>query len=243
MDNSPKEEKETRPATDCRTQAAEEGVAADGFEDLYDGAAETQCDFDDSQPVREDVHALSERVSSMANVLQEQMTAIQSELSRLRTDDLVVVEMHERNRALSEKFYERDVLKPVFLGLIGIADRCLQGRNRAAEAGERQRASGNRAAARALEHVRRAREADRIGVENLLANFSVERFETLGEQFDPAVQRCIERVVIAEGSSRGGIAQRILPGYRRNGRIVRQECVSVCVTGHAGTNNGKGALS
>ncbi len=186
---------------------------------------------------------VSESAANVTNVLHdlhEKFDGIRSEIARLRTDEAVLSELHERNRALSEEFHERHVLTPLFLMLIGIADRCGQRIAEAAEAQQKCEESGNRTVMHALEYIRQDRRADLIELENLLANYGVERFETPGERFDPSTQRCAKQVNTDDSSSRGLIDCRLLPGYRRDGRVIRQECVSVYVSADEILNNEDG---
>lgn len=167
--------------------------------------------------IRPEVAACTDRISD-----------ILTELQRLKTADQALLEMHQRCQQLSEEFYEREVLGPLFHGLIGIADRCRQQVQCVKQAYDRTADSGDDRARQALRHVMDARSADRIEVENLLAHYGVESYRRRGGKFDPSYQKCVGRTNESSGT-KNHVAKRILPGYRRNGRVIRPEYVHVHV--------------
>jgi molecular chaperone GrpE (heat shock protein) len=85
----------------------------------------------------------------------------------------------------------------------------------------------NRAAARAIKALIDSKQADIVELENALANYGVESFRNHKDTFDPRVQKCIERTPCYEKEMHGLIAQRLLPGYKRYEKILRQEFVTV----------------
>ncbi len=212
------------------TSACSASAIAEDFDDLFE---ETD---DSSGPT---VAAVLEEVKSLADTaadidgkldaLGDRLTEVASEIARLKTDDRVLTEMHERTRTLSEEFHEREVLTPILLALIGIADRSRQQVDEITRVAKSRGDSGCQSGLIALRRIADARTADRIEIENLLANFGVERFEHTGEGFEPEVHRCLERIETPDADVAGQIARRVLPGYRRGGRMIRQECVAVYV--------------
>ena len=152
---------------------------------------------------------------------------IAHELQRIKTDDLVLSEMHDRTRKLAEKFHEREVLLPVFNVLIGIADRGRHLTERARQKLSKMNGPANHPMRLAIKHIVEARDADRLEIENLLAVFGVEPFENPGDRFDPSCQKCIKRAPCDQSRLDQKLAQRLLPGYRRHGQIIRQEGVAV----------------
>ena len=168
-------------------------------------------------------------IGSEVKAVKEGIAGFAKELERLRTDDRVLTEMHDRCRTLSERFHEREVLDPVFLCLIGILDRCDQETRRIEE--QMKKASTRHSWARVaiVGYLLQARNADRLEVGNLLANHGVVAFEHPDERFDPAFQRCTKRVETSRVDHHQRIAERVRPGYRRGDKIIRPECVSVYV--------------
>ena len=161
--------------------------------------------------------------------LTEELAAVRKELQRLQTADRVLSEMHTRCQELSEQFHEREVLNPLFYGLIWIADRSREQVQRIERTQESSAGNGDPRAKKALKYLLDARRADFIEVENVLGHFGVESFEHPGNSFDPASQKCINRVARHNGAAPGQIAARLLPGYTRNGKAIRREYVNVYV--------------
>ena len=58
--------------------------------------------------------------------LAEEMSGMRKEMARLKTDERILEEMQSRCQESSRQHYERHVLNPMLLGMIGIADRCRQ---------------------------------------------------------------------------------------------------------------------
>lgn len=214
-----------------------------GYEDLFDGQGDTEAALpagippDELRKYFESLLAVAKGSGDRLGAIEERMSEMSREVTRLHTDERVFTEVQARYQELSEEFYEREVLTPVILTLIGIADRCTQGAAKAAELATSEAAAKNQAAARALRHIHQAREADRIEILNQLANLGVESFLSPDDLFDPACQRCVSRVLSNSANVHGQIAKRISQGYRRNARVIRHECVAVYVA--ADENNGK----
>jgi len=173
----------------------------------------------------------------------DHLSEMSNEIARLKTDDTVMAELQDRNRALSESFHERELLHPIFLSLIGIADRCAQQVTELECAMETRKAASNEPGMAALRRIRDARMADAVEVHNVLAGFAVECFEVPGNSFDPEHQTCVQAVEADDERANGLIKERLLPGYRRNGTVVRPERVAVWVTTRSDVTNLKGADS
>lgn len=179
---------------------------------------------------------LQEQIAACA----EELPVIRKELQRLQTADRVLSEMHSRCQELNEQFHEREVLGPVFLGLIGIADRCRQHIRRIERALDKSKEADGQAARDALGHLLDARNADCVELENMLAHLGVKPFEHKGDTFDPRSQKCVGRVESRNGELFDHVAARVLPGYTRNDRHVRPEYVKVYVKGNRGTSKSGG---
>lgn len=219
------------------------------YEDLFEDEGDVEDKGSEAaafKVLRDDVKSMSAMVKSAENrlgAIETRISELGAELGRLRTDEQILTELQARYQELSEGFYEREVLIPVALALIGIADRCMQGSEKAAELAKSEAAAKNQSAFRALRHIQQAREADRVEIVNQLANFGVETFQIPDDVFDPTCQSCVSRVPNIDTNVHGRIANRISPGYRRNGRIIRHECVAVYVTVDTNNGNLKGGQS
>lgn len=178
------------------------------------------------------IGSLDQRMDAVATDVRaclEQITKLAAETARLRTDDRVLTEISARHRELSEQHHERDFLNPVFHAQIRMADRCRQNTAKLEEILAKQVGSSNRAVILATRAILEAREADRVEIESLLANYGVEPFENPGVMFDPAVQKCIRREGCDDPGRHGQIARRLLPGYKRYDKVLRKEYVNAYV--------------
>lgn len=161
--------------------------------------------------------------------VRDRLAALESELQRLQLDSAVLAELHQDYRKLREQFHEREVLGPLFRGLIAIADRCRQ--ELAVACGRFTRFDQLPAAeGGALTATLSARRADLVEIEALLATYDVTPFHQPGPVFESATQRCVDRIRTTTPSRRHQIARRLLPGYRRGTVVLRPEHVSVYVT-------------
>lgn len=166
---------------------------------------------------------LAERIGTM----DQRHADLVAQIGQHDAESRLLSDMHEQCRALTEQFHEREVLAPIFQGLIRIADRC---RNEAAALRaslDRHEGDLDLDVLVAVGHVLGGRDADRIELDALLQTYGVEAFEHDGDRFDASTQRCVKRVPTTETELRGQIAGRSLPGYRRNGTVLRPECVEV----------------
>ena len=229
-------DKKPIPSTETKDQQPLFSPAVQGpskthetFEELLETeAAKANLSEED---LREIVSPVLERLAGIeTNVAdsRRQLTTICNEMERLKNDERILNEMHKRCQELTERHYEREVLGPVFLTLIGLADRSRQQINRYRQL-KKKFTKGNDIGIRALNNLIDARTADRVEIESLLANFGVEPYEHEDFEFDSTRQKCIARVPSNDPQNSGRIAQRQLPGYRRDSKIIRQEYVSVYV--------------
>lgn len=180
------------------------------------------------QELSDQVDALTTAVVRADERADQHMTAVQQEITEQRAADRVLSELHDECRRLREEFYFREVAMPLFLGLIRLADHC---RQTLSEMETALRAlSGDVSLSLAIHQLVQARQGDLIQIEALLATHGVEPFRQKDEQFDPRAQKCVKRVACKPGGRTGVIAERLLPGYRRDHRILRPECVAVYVT-------------
>ena len=127
---------------------------------------------------------------------------------------------------LAEQFHEREVLMPMALALVVIADRARQKCDRIRKRLSKRHGT-NKSARLALKQLIEAREADLVEIENTLSVFGVESYERHEDHFDAALQKCIERVTCDDPQKHMKIARCLLPGYRREKRVIRPELVSV----------------
>ena len=209
-------------------------TAVDALEKLFDsgcdsgleGQADGQADWEVI------LAAQAEQLKPLADGLGAciaKIDQLSQEIQRVKMDDRVLTDLSERCRQLSERHHEREFLNPMFLALIGIADRCRRQTASLEELWEKHTNAANKTALAAIRHILDARDADRIEIESLLANYGVESFEHLEDRFDPAFHKVVRRVKCSDPSLHGRVAQRMQPGYRRHGKVLREEYVSVYV--------------
>ena len=178
------------------------------------------------------ISSMSDRLESQSSDIKnclDQIAIVAKEVKELKAADDVITQLSSRCRQLSECFHEREVLWPVFLCLISIADRSHQQIDNFQQLLDKQTEPKNISAVKAISYLIEARKADLVEIENKLADFGVESFEHHTDVFEPSVQKCISRVEHQEEITHGKIVQRILPGYKRGDKIIRHEYVSVYV--------------
>ena len=209
-----------------------ESMRQDGVVDTLEGLLDTgRADPQDQPAETAEPPALLATLIALAKSCKVRIDEIARDIERLKTDDKVLTEMSVECRELRERHHERNVLIPVFLTLIGVADRCRQSAGRLRTLLEKYADSPAAPVLHAIRHILDARNADRIDAENLLADYGVEPFVHIGDAFDPAVQKCIRREPCDNNAFDGHVAEGLLPGYRRFDKIIRQEYVSVYETG------------
>ncbi len=176
--------------------------------------------------------ALAQRLDGLASEIRRfdgNLSAVSAEIGELKTEKRVLTEMHDRCRKLTEQFHERECLYPVFRSVIAAADRCRRETTRLQRLLSGHPQDMHLDAALALRHLLEARKADLLELEALLANFGVEAFHHPGDAFDPSEQKCIKPVHIEDARLDRRIAKRLLPGYRRDSKIIRPEYVTVYI--------------
>lgn len=200
--------------------------------------------FRDEQERRQELSTmLDEKLKNLVvdmKVCGQQLTSLARSVDELSAAERVIAELSDRCKELSEGFHEREVLLPVFNCLIGISDRCRQQIDRLYSLVSKYTDGGNSSAAKAVTYLLEARKADLIELDCLLANFGVETFESHQETFDPSVQKCVTRTETKDTQLHNRLAARLLPGYRRADRIIRQEYVNVYVPSRTQAGNVQG---
>lgn len=176
-----------------------------------------------------DMAGFLEKTEQLLTPLTETLTEIGVEIKRIKTEQHVLTEMHDRCRELGEQHYQREILGPLFRCAIAIADRCHQQARTLQKILNKHASRDNKAAVEAIRYLLEARKADRIEVESMLANYGVESFENTEDRFDPGTQKCISKTDTSDADLAGRVSQRVLPGYRREDRVIRQEYVNVHV--------------
>jgi len=219
-----------QPGRASPARPAPRGSAASFEELLAAEASDEQATQDLAQQVMTATRPLAARLGQLEESvahLPEELSGIRKELERLKTDDRVLTEMHNRCQELAEQHYERQILRPLLLGVIGMIDRSQGDVAKLSGLLAQYADHGNGAALRAIEYLRGAISANCIDMESFLANYAVESFRCEGEKFDPSSQRCLRPVECDDPALEGTIAKRRLPGYRRDGQILRPEVVEV----------------
>lgn len=158
--------------------------------------------------------------------IQETTAACLAVLSELRDRDQVVAELQRQNAQFREQFHERETLRPLWLMLIGIADRC---REQERELDELAQAERDREHRVTLQRLRQSRRADRMELESALAGFGVTSYRHTGQRFEARYQQCRRRITCDSPELHERISHRVAPGYRRDDWIVRPEQVDVLV--------------
>ena len=74
-----------------------------------------------------------------------------------------------------------------------------------------------------LEGVRMVRQQ----LEGVLRGYGVERIESLGQRFDPAVHEAVGMIAVDDPQRHGVVVHQAEPGYRFGGRLLRPAKVSV----------------
>ena len=212
----------------------ESAEAEEGLRNLLNGQADGQADAHSiieatiekcTAPLGQEIEQLGQQVRDMT----QQLAALPSELEEARVEQRVLTEMHDRCRELTEQHHQREILQPLFMTLIGMADRSRQKAARLVPLLEQHAGQLDHPAVQAMRHLREARRADCVEVEGVLAVYGAEPFQHPGHKFDPSTQKCMRRVECDDPAQHTIIAERLRPGYRRDGIVLRQEFVTVYV--------------
>lgn len=173
------------------------------------------------------------QLSSWLQSIEQCQTSMVDRLAECKLEGQILADLQKEYQGLRERFHEREVLLPIVRGLIGIADRC---HNENAEMRKTLEDLQGRLSLKVLtivDHLLRARDADRVEIEDLLARYGVETYRYSGDQFDARHQKCVAKRPTPQASRYQKIAARLLPGYRHNGTIIRPEYVAVYVAGNS----------
>ena len=144
--------------------------------------------------------------------------SLEQQVKEIKASDYVIAELSERCRSLTEQFHEREVLFPVCCCLIGITARCRQQINKIEGLLQKHSNNKDESSIRALKYLADARKADLVELDNMLANLGVEPYEHNEDTFEPSLQKCIRRIESKDETLHGYIAQRLLPGYKRDNK-------------------------
>lgn len=225
MDMQADQEQDVR----SEVQAGKTGVERVGSieQELFEDADEDMLAAPDPLGSSQ-AESLSQIASKLDDCYVKLMDLVEAVRDR-QGEEEVSRKMQQSYQALLERFHERELLQPLFLQLISIADRCRE------KIGKMEGYLSSHTAAKDSEkyelvrYLAKARRADLVEIENILANFGVSPFEHPAESFDPSVQSCVARSLAAQPERAGKIARRLRPGYRRNAQVIRPECVAVYV--------------
>ena len=139
----------------------------------------------------------------------------------------VLASLSDRCRQLTERSYEREYLQPIFSALIDIVARRSDLAERMKALAELPAIANQPEISLHLRMLADVNTADRVDIENLIARFGVEAYQAESARFDPETQQSSGSIETNDSSRHGSIAERVCPGYRRNGDIVRRERVRV----------------
>jgi molecular chaperone GrpE (heat shock protein) len=149
-------------------------------------------------------------------------------LARLNELEVTNKALAEECRALHARDHEMNVLNPLFMMQIGLRDQ-LQGLKRSLLVNEQRPAHLTTRESLVREQTVRGIDSCITYIENTLAHFGVHKYHTSARRFDPKTQIRGEDVCTKLPADHGLIADRLTPGYRRNGEILRPEVVRVFV--------------
>ncbi len=233
QDRSPQEacqpKVQTGPPDDLSAEAVSFAGVLGELKETLDRLQDQLAQSDISQRMAREL----EQVGSAVRGFQAAHTDLATEMQRLKADEKVVTGLHERCRALSERFYQREVLRPTLLRLISIADRCREDEAQIKSWFEDRNTDSKPAVHRVFRCLLRARTFDRLEIESALGDLDVVPFQRQAEDFSPHNQKALARVATSQQSLHGQIAGRIRPGYQRGDEIIRPEWVYVYAAGPA----------
>ncbi len=161
------------------------------------------------EPTLEAIHGTAAGAESAAGAAAEAVADRQAALRALR--NLEATEARLERNARREAEETRGRLVQELLPVLDNLDRTV----RAAQAGRSDPAL--------LEGVRLVRQQ----LEGVLRGYGVERIESLGQRFDPAVHEAIGMIAVDDPQRHGAVVHQAEPGYRMAGRLLRPARVSV----------------
>jgi hypothetical protein len=135
--------------------------------------------------------------------------------------------LSDRCAHFTERSYEREYLQPIFSALIDIVARRSNLADRMKALAELPAIANQPEIALHLRMLADVNTADRVDIENLLASLGVEAYQTESDRFDPSAQQAKGSIETGDASLHGRIAERLCPGYRRHGEIIRHERVRI----------------
>lgn len=172
---------------------------------------------------------LSKQHKTITNGVKGLVNEINTLKTSLEDRESSLSEMNTWCRDLTEKFYEREVLLPVIVSIIGIADRCRLQIGSYQNSVEKHTNANNPAALKAATFLIEAREGDLRELESTLANLGVERFQHHKDEFDPSTQICVNRIPCTDQGLHQHVAQHLTPGYKRHEKVIRKEQVDLYI--------------
>ena len=181
------------------------------------------------EPILEGLQEQLAELNSHVQHVRGQQATLSREVQQLGVEQSVFNDTHEQYRQLREHLFEREILLPILLSLIGLADRCQQEITKLRTTLKILERNLNLDVVLAIRHVIGGREADLVEVETLLANHGVESFTSPSPVFDRQQQECVKPLPTKDRGRQQHIAVRVQPGYRRDGKIIRRERVNVFV--------------
>lgn len=170
------------------------------------------------EKIFEQVSALNGSIALLTKLLKGQNSLLQ-----------LVSNLENQCSLFREQHHERELVLPLSLSFIGIADRCRKQIKELDEMLIKNKNTQNASAAKALQYIIHSRQADLAEIDNALANLGIESYQSPENIFSPEVHKCLQRIEHEKAQSHLTIAARILPGYRRYEKIVRKEIVNVYV--------------
>jgi len=177
-----------------------------------------------------------EDISNNLKGCQGQLSRLTKETEELKGAEQIISNLSSRYRDLTERFYEREILLPVILYLIRLADGCRQQIDKFQKICAKHAESKNESVIKTLTFLIDTRRANLVEVENVLANLAVEPYQHPDDIFEPSLQKGINHIECEEESQAHHIAHRLLPGYKRYDKVVRKEYVNIYVLKNK-TNN------
>lgn len=211
---------------------------------LLDEELEKTPELEDSQTLLPDLsEKLAKQLEDLSNDLKgckEQLSRLTQETEELKGAEQIISNLSSCYRDLTEQFYEREILLPVILCLIRLADGCRQQIDKFQKIRAKHTESKNESAIKTLTFLIDTRKANLVEIEDVLANLSVESYQHHEYSFEPSFQQYINRIECLDESLDHHIARRLLPGYRRDNKIVRKERVDVYILKNKMNNNNNG---
>jgi hypothetical protein len=146
------------------------------------------------------------------------------------TQSAAVAQLAERNRQLEEHFFEQELLPAVVRPLIGAVDRAHDVHARMCRTLARHATLPGAYVCASCATVLEYLDLHVLDLHTSLTALGVDSFTLPDPRFDPLQQQCFGRVATWDVARVGTVAERIAPGYRRNGYVIRREQVRVYVT-------------